>query len=551
MNRYQMIGGIGKERKRPFGIFTDQAGYLTKSGKRAVIPFECEFYEIIDRNNKTVFSGETETFGEDAASGDTVCIADFTGFKQGGEYRVKAGGKISAVFTVGNDVYGKVLDSTAKAFYYLRCGCGLDEKYAGVWKHGKCHTDKAVLWDDRTVSADVSGGWHDAGDYGRYVTAGAVAAAQLLYAFRLFPKVFEDRRLGIPEENGMPDILAEVKYELEWLMKMQRSDGSVYHKVTTEMHAPFVMPEEDTETLYLFPASSMAAADLTAVCALAAEIYRKYDAAFADRLEKAARISLKWLDENPAFLPFVNPDGVNTGWYAQYDDSSNRFWAYAEMYALTGEKTYEDKLLPAIKKQFPLSEFGYAETGGLGALAYLLCGHEKDDVAAMTLKDEFTRTAGYLKKLSDKCGYGTAMNPDEYYWGSNMTVLKRGMIFAVCDILNGTSYREYAARQIHYILGCNPLGISYITGTGEYCSRNPHLRPAYADGIEECIPGMVTGGPNKDRNDPFAKEYIAEGTPPMKCYADITECYSLNEITIYWNSPAVFVLAFLCDEDKN
>ena len=101
-------------------------------------------------------------------------------------------------------------------------------------------------------------------------------------------------------------------------------------------------------------------------------------------------------------------------------------------------------------------------------------------------------------------------------------------------------------RHLHYLLGANALGISYVTGVGEFRCNYPHLRPAFADRIEECIPGMVAGGPNRHLSDPFAKQIIPEGTAPMKCYADDTASYSLNEITIYWNSPAVFVLAYFC-----
>ena len=545
MDRYEIKRSKERTGSSPFSVFTDQAGFPAGNAKRAVIPFDCEYFEITDRNGTTVFSGETGQFGFDEASGDTVCFADFGKLTKKGEYRVKAGGKFSALFKIGDNVYDGVLDSALKAFYFLRCGCGLDEKFAGAWKHGKCHTAEAVLWEDNSVRLDVSGGWHDAGDYGRYVTAGAIAAAHLLYAYRLFPEVFRDRRVNIPE-SGMPDILAEVKYELDWLLKMQKPDGSVYHKLTTLLHAPFVMPEHDTETLYVFPVSSMAAADLAAVCALASPIYRPFDPAFAEKLRTAAELSAEWLIRNPGFIDFTNPEGCNTGAYGQWDDASNRFWAFAEMFALTGDGDYADRALALTNKHFPLTEFGYTETGGLGALAYLLAPHEKDDATVGKLKGEFTRTAGYLRGLSDKCGYGAAMSVRDFWWGSNMNVLKRGMIFALSDILCGTDNMEYAARQLHYILGTNPLGISYITGIGEYSANQPHLRPAYADGIDASIPGFVVGGPNSGLSDQFAKELIPPGTPPMKCYADAAESYSLNEITIYWNSPAVFLLGYLC-----
>ena len=134
----------------------------------------------------------------------------------------------------------------------------------------------------------------------------------------------------------------------------------------------------------------------------------------------------------------------------------------------------------------------------------------------------------------------------QYCWGSNMQLLMNGMTFVLADLFEGGQrFASYAAAQVHYLLGVNALGISYVTGTGVYSCNNPHLRPAYADGIEECMPGMVSGGPNRHPADEDATILIPTGTPPMKCFADDVGCYSLNEITIYWNSPAVFLLAYL------
>lgn len=549
MNRKYFDRDPSKLTKTPFGIFTDQAGYLKDAPKIAVIPFECSEFTVTDTNDNVRYSGKTAFIGYDENSGDTVYTADLTDLREEGSYRIKAGGKCSALFRIGNDVYDKVLYDTAKAFYFLRCGCGLESCYAGEYVHAPCHCSDAILWEDSSIRLDVKGGWHDAGDYGRYVTAGACAAAHLLYAYKLFPQVFGRLALGIPQEN-MPDMLSEIKYELEWLLKMQREDGAVYHKVTTMLHAPFVMPEDDREQLIVFPVSSMATADLAAVTALAAQIYEPFDADFVQRLRKAALLSGEWLDSHQEFIGFKNPDGCNTGGYYEWNDYSNRYWAYSELYSLTGDKKYSEKMKEIAENSFPLTEFGYGEIGGLGSLAYLLTKQAKDTAFEERLKKAFSDRAEGLKELSRKCGYGVAMAPDDFHWGSNMTVMKNGMIFAVNDIINGDcGSRAFAAKQLDYLLGTDPLGISYITGTGEFRANYPHLRPAFADGIEECIPGMVVGGPSGRPADPYAEEAIKKGTPPMKCYADDAASYSLNEITIYWNSPTVFVLAYLTDEN--
>ena len=110
---------------------------------------------------------------------------------------------------------------------------------------------------------------------------------------------------------------------------------------------------------------------------------------------------------------------------------------------------------------------------------------------------------------------------------------------------NQKEYEDAAIQQMDYILGVNAADYSYITGAGAHAFRHPHNRVTEADGIDDTIPGYVSGGPNGKPADEKAEWLILPGTPPMKCYLDIWECYSLNEITIYWNSPAIFTTAFL------
>ncbi len=537
-------------RTTPFGVFVNQAGYKPNSSKIAAMPFECEKFEVTDENGDIAFSGAARAVGYDKNSGEALWLGDFSALKKIGKYRVKADGKSSALFEISENVYFPVLHDMMKAFYYLRCGSGLDEKHAGVYSHAPCHNGTAIFWEDRSITAEVSGGWHDAGDYGRYVTAGACALAHLLYAYLTFPQL-EKLALDIPESgNGVPDILNECRVELEWIMKMQREDGGVYHKATTAMHAPFVMPEDDKAQMYLFAVSSMAVADTAAIFALASRIYMPYDKDFAEKLYSCAVKSYNWLDNTPDFVGFSNPEGCNTGGYGEWEDKSNRFWAAAEMYALTGDEKYHSDFKNLLSESFFLAGLGYGDVGGLGALAYIRFAENRDEKIAEELKNAFCSEAEKLKKIADSCGYGVAMDERNYHWGSNMDVMKHGMIFIIADLISGEKkYSDYIARLGDYLLGYNALGISYVTGNGEYRCNYPHLRPAHADGVEECIPGMVSGGPNRTPNDHDAKILIPEGTAPMKCFADDVGCYSLNEITIYWNSPAVFVFAYFCGGD--
>lgn len=534
-------------------IFICQAGYRPAGVKKAVLNFKADEFSVVSADGSVKMHGKTAHFGYDEFSGDDVYIADFSGFAEVGRFFISADGVRSYLFDINENVYYEPLRKVMKAFYFLRCGCGLDERFAGKFSHAPCHNEPALIYGKSGELREVSGGWHDAGDYGRYVTAGAVSAAHLLYAFEMYPEAFCGLNAGIPESGEkLPDVLAEGRVELEWLMKMQDGDGGVFHKVSTLKHAPFIMPEDDREPLYLFAVSSMATADLAAVCALASRVYSPYDKDFSDRLIAAAERSAEWLKMNKKFIPFHNPQDCNTGVYGEHDDSDNRFWAWSELYCATGRKEYHELMKSALERDFPRTHLGYGSVGGLGALGYILSDRAgKDDDILAELRGGVLREALELKNNSDGCGYGAAMSASEYGWGSNFNLMKNAMTFLIADYIGGTdAYGELAEEQLHVLFGKNALGFSYVSDVGENCMKYPHLRPASADGIDECLPGFVSGGPNASLDDEAARAIIPRGTPPMKCYADREECYSLNEVAIYWNSPAAFVLAGISDRQS-
>lgn len=104
-------------------------------------------------------------------------------------------------------------------------------------------------------------------------------------------------------------------------------------------------------------------------------------------------------------------------------------------------------------------------------------------------------------------------------------------------------YLDAALNQLDYLLGLNALDLSLVTGYGEKPFRFPHHRPSAADGVEDPVPGLVSGGPNARNNYPSTRERLPKGTYPAKSYLDETPSADTNEIAIYWNSPAVFVAA--------
>ena len=541
-------------------VFMNQVGFLGNSAKRAVLDFDAPDFKVVDESGTAVFSGITQHFGTDEISGEDTFVADFSDLSKEGTYRVVAGDVTGPAFIIGDKAFDKLKKDICKCFYYLRCGAALNKKYAGEYYHDPCHMSKATVYGEDVEPVDVSGGWHDAGDYGRYSTAGAVAVAHLLYGVKFFRNLL-DIEFDIPKEKAdfgfLPDILAEVKVELDFLMKMQRDDGSVWHKVTTFNHAGFVMPEDDTNELFLFPVSSLATGDIAAVFALAYTIYKDYDRAYADTLMKRSLKAYNWLLDNPEPLLFKNAEGSNTGEYGEAEDISNRFWAACSLYEATGEEKYyqdAEKLsesLISFDKEAKIKGYqgdvftclGWAEVAGLGSFSLIL-NNGSDDLTK-NVKERFVSEAKRLCANAKKNGFNLCMERNDFIWGSNMELLKYLMVLTVANAISeDKEFKDTITSGIDYLLGCNSMDVSYVTGNGEKAYKNPHLRPTAVDDIEEPWPGLVSGGPNIGLHDERAQT-LPKDLPAMKCYLDHVDCYSLNEITIYWNSPLVFVMAGL------
>jgi len=525
-------------------IHLNQTGFDINMPKKAVITTKGECCFIVSSDNEFSYEPVISDPFFDAASGDTVRMVDFSDIKKTGVYFLFADGLMKK-FQITNRPYRGLTGALVKGLYFQRCGCALEEKHAGPFSHKPCHTGKAVFENNDKAALDVSGGWHDAGDYGRYVVPGAVAAGHMLYAYELFPDVFQDE-LNIPESgNGMPDILNECRYELEWMMKMQREDGGLYHKTATRCFAPFIMPEDDREELLLFRVTHTATAAFAASLAQAYRVYLKHDKVFADKTLAASVRAWNWLERNPEFEPFVNPPNVSSGGYGDDCLDDELFWAACELYSAVKEERYLKSMLSLADKT-DVSKLGWRDVGGFGALCCLFALKDFPDADFLNkLRKRFLDAADSFLEKYRKSGYGTALGADEYIWGSILPVMSRAVILICAKLLTGEdSYKDAAQAQLDYLLGMNAAGYSFVTGFGGNAYRFPHHRPSYADNIDDPVPGLVSGGPNKKFPDQVCKKLIPPETPPAKFFIDNTWTASANEIAVYWNSPAVFVSAY-------
>lgn len=530
-------------------IALNQLGYVSYMPKTAVCIGSADSFQIIDAvNGKTMFSGIPNGPFPDEASKNNVSVVDFSTFNMTGDYYIKAGRRKSPVFTVSENPYRRLKLGLLKSFYFNRCGVPLEKRYAGEYARGRCHSDLVPLFDKPSEKLDVTGGWHDSGGYGKFSVCTSVTLGHLLYAYKLFPKSFAEKT-GIPEsDSDLPDILEECKVGLNWLLKMQTRDGGVHHKVSALSKTPIVLPEDDKSPRMVFPCSHQAAACFSAVTSLASRIYRPFDEAFSERLNEASLNAWIWLINHPHFKSFENPPSVAVNAAGDFADNNihdDLFWTVCELYETTGDKVFHDKI-KELSGKINLTDFRNRDNGGFGAVSYLLGSRPKDPQVEENIQVQLRIKADNLYSLSKRSSYGTAKSPYDYIRGSNMYSMTDSMILIFAyKIWGSKEYLNTAYEQLNYILGKNPMDISYVTGFGSNYVMRPHHRPSEADDIEEPIPGLLVCGPNKQlEDDDFSQWNIPAEEAPAKCYYDVMNSFSTNESTIYCNSAAVFVTGF-------
>ena len=561
-------------------ITLNQVGFIPGQTKQAVLRNVegkvDETYTIINADTgEEVSSGSVKVVaGRNESSKEYVGIADFTNFNTPGRYKIYAYNcGESPVFEIGTGVYNNLTKDVIMMLYRQRCGevkGASGDKFA----HSACHQDDAIIYGTST-KIDVDGGWHDAGDYGKYVVPGAQTVANLLMTFERVggdsDKYFKYDSY-VTQDSSIPDLLEEAMYELDWMLKMQNSEGQVYHKVTTKQFPENnVLPQNDNGQLYVSAPSYAATADFAAVMAYAARIL---DGAglLADKVDEYSAAATKAYSALASMskTSFKNPDDIKTGEYPDSDLNDELAWAAIEMYALTNSDTYLATFKEAFNKGTDLG-LGWANVNGFAAFEAIMFTYDRTETEYKTLyKDIAELFMDYANKLvtnAKKDAYNVTIAPkaDGYVfdWGSNLTVASNGIILDLAQILLNdedvidalgietiqkvnelqAEYTKYKQTQLNYLLGQNACAYCFVTGYGTLTPKDPHHRPSIANG--EAMKGMLVGGPdsNFEENgaDSVATRSCAKAAP-AHCYIDNNNSWSTNEITIYWNSPLIYLL---------
>jgi endoglucanase len=485
----------------------------------------------------------------DADSGDTIRIVDFSAVSQPGRYYLEAPGiGNSFEFDVSDDAFARAFRLSMLCFTGLRCGTevNLGPEFAG-YQHAPCHTADALFdpSSGRAGSKPLSGGWHDAGDYGRYVVNSGITTGTLLWAYELNADKLRQVVLGIPESGGpLPDVLAEIRWNLDWMLKMQDEDGGAWHKATTARFPAFIMPEDDREPVLIIGnakapyKTTEGTADLVAVAAIAARTYRPFDSAYADRCLRAAELGWKWLEATPDNHFGGNPKGIATGAYGDGNAKDERLWAAAELFSTTGKAEYNEyfKANYGTGRRIidPASPQSWSNVRHLAMYAYVLTRQPTADAQAQeAIRREALAAADAIAERSNANGYRIPLARRDYVWGSNGVVANYAMMLRIANHVSPKPEYVNAAQDcVHYLLGRNVFNTSYVSHVGSRWAKNPHHRPSGADKMDEPWPGMLMGGPNASGNSPAARQW-----------QDVEGSFTTNEIAINWNAALAFALA--------
>jgi len=578
-------------------VRVNQIGYLPFGPKGATIVTAATTalpWQLRNAAGTILRSGVTTPRGMDITSRQNVHTLDFSSYTHAGSGLVlTVDGETSYPFDISAHAYEQLRKDSKTLFYTNRSGVAILDSIVPGYGRAAGHLsvlpnrgDVAVscqaardfmsLWTcDRSFVQNVTGGWYDAGDHGKYVVNGGLSVALLMseYERSLTARTadhgaLDDRTLRIPESgNGIPDILDEARWELEWLLRMQVPAGvtdpgiapyagMAFMKVQDEAWTGLPLaPAADDKPRELHRPSTAAALNLAAAAAQGARLFARYDRAFSARLLAAARTAYLAAKRVPALYA---PDADGNSGGGAYGDSDVRdefYWAAVELFLTTGEETYRSDVVAS-----PFVTGGLLSVDGFswntpGALAQLDLATVRSSLPGRDkIRASVVKAADDILVVQRRQPYAQPYAPssNQWTWGSNSQILNNVIVLGTAyDITGASKYRTGVLEGIDYVFGRNALNISYVTGYGHVTSQNQHTR-MYAHQLDPTLPhppaGSIAGGPNSSIQDPLAQSKL-QGCAPQFCYIDDVQSWSTNEVAINWNAALSWVSSFVADLD--
>ncbi|MDX9773165.1 MAG: glycoside hydrolase family 9 protein [Bacteroidales bacterium] len=471
-------------------IRINQLGYLPGSVKVAV--YISQEQESISSFNvcealtgKVVFKGKASLYDGSAWGMASAARLDFSGLQEQGGYYILYGKTMSETFRIGSGIYAGTADFILNYIRQQRCGYN-------PFLADSCHVHDGIIVDHPTLAGtviDVMGGYHDASDHLRYTATTSTAIYQMMFAWLRAPEVYGDSHdaAGSPGANGIPDILDEVRWGLEWLLKMNPDSGVMYNQVADDRdHRGFRLPNHDEADYGLGPyrpvyyvtgkpqglakyknrteGVASTAGKFASVFAMGAKIFTENDRGFAERLAAKADDAYEFAQTNPGATQtacFLSPYFYEEDNYV--DDMELAAW---ELYTLTGEKYYLEQadywgtlepFTPWIVQDtarhyqfYPFVNLGHANLG-LSATEY---SQKYIDFLRRGLELINSRDMGDVFQVKIP-----------FVWCSNNYVsaaLTQCRLYREATGDTRFDFMEAAMRD--WLFGCNPWGTSMICG---------------------------------------------------------------------------------------
>lgn len=547
-----LFASVSCKAQPPGFIAVNLAGYHPDEEKQAfLVNAQPDTFEILRvHTGEMMYRNSAENILKpDEATGDQIAILNFSALADTGTYYIRLAGNKeikSNPFSVITGVYEDATQTALQSYYYHRCGTRVDNGTG--WEYEFCHSDDAPFYKNPDQKKEVTGGWHDAGDYNKFSVNTALSVGLLLYTFELNPDAFSKMRLNIPEQGDeIPDLLDEAAWALDWLMKMQRDDGAIYHKVSQKKWTGEFLPHTDPNTRYLFEISSSSTAAFVAAAALGSRLFHDYDKEYAARLSNAALRAWNFLEQNPNMIPeggFRNPPDVRGGEYRDHDDFDEHLWAAIELYRLTGQPHFLNNFVQTFREKEIISipPISWRNFDSMAYSAFLNAEMPEEQASLKNrIRQLYTARANYLLTIKAQNNYRNLLRLNEYYWGSNSVGLAYAFdLIQAYEFSGDARYKLAAKSQMHYVLGRNPFNLSQVTGIGSRSVKHPYHQLSEMDNAPKPIPGMLVGGPNNalHLNDRTISEFAG------KNYEDRFKNYLVNETAINYTAVFVYVSGY-------
>ncbi|MFA6438273.1 MAG: glycoside hydrolase family 9 protein [Bacteriovoracaceae bacterium] len=567
-------------------IRLNQIGYQQNAQKTAVLVSLIEMdsvssYEILDALSGEFVqtSSNVVRYGRYGAFASTFRL-DFSNLTREGVYLINAGGTRSPVFRIGNYVYDGTADFLLQ---YMR----QQRSFYNPYLRDSCHTSDGFIIYHPTLDSthiDVAGGWHDAADYLQYVTTSATAVYQMLFAYQQHPTVFNDyyRAAGDPGSNGIPDILDEAKWGLDWLMKMNPSKEIYFNQIADDRdHRGFRLPTEDTvfygkgkerpvyfingqpQGVYQYKNRTTGAASTVAkfssAFALGSDLLHKYYPEYSTALKQRSVEAYDFARKNPGVAQTAP---CRAPYFYEEDNwTDDMELASAQLHTLDSSTGYLHDAVSFGKEEPYTPWFGADTARHYQWYPFVNLGHYIIAQQSPKHRREFIELLQtgiervYLKGKSNAFQFGIP-----FIWCSNNLVSSfLTQLYLYRSLTSDSRYGEMEASLRDWLFGCNPWGTSMIVGLPAFGDTplDPHSALTHVYGYP--ITGGLVDGPVRSSIFEQHKKYIrltksdpyAQFQSDLAVYHDDWGDYTNNEPTMDGTAGLTMVLSALESENNS